>query len=249
VIRIGVEAPQPPPAARRASPLILLALPIALFLATVPVPLAAWKMIQGFQAIATSGSAAVKNVGALLIAVDRRLLFGTVGAILLLAVAATMQVMRGADSDDPAAAGPVAAVQDDPPREEAWADWFVLISSTTVLPVAVLVVFTQSIPRLIMETAAAVTQGRAGGWTPPGDPLAISQAIASRLVIALIAGAALSLLLLCLSLTNGVLARLGKTSDRFGRIALAASFVTLAAAGWQAFRLLADLRWFQSLVR
>lgn len=226
-------------------PLILRALPVALLLLTLPVFQAGVGMIRAFQAISTSGVSSLTAAAALSIAASRPLALGCL--TLLIAIGIIAIVQRRTDARLPAPVGPPEPGTADPSPGGAVSHRIPGLTPLVLLPAGALVLLVHYVTSLVMEAAVALI-GDAPSSVVAGMTLSeLSEVLATRLIVTVAGGGALSIGLVLLGALN-----LFPLQPRPASAVLARwGWATVAIAGVMAAvlfaRLMFDIRGFERL--
>ena len=218
------------------SQFVLGILPSALLLFTVSVPVTVWSLLQAFSQIAERGVGGLRDVAPFCIGIDRALWFGGLLFLIVMGTAGMLQGWARASQDA------MAPVHDAPTAGSRWLRSFVVASTLSVFPVAILGHLATAIPSQVMQAGAS---SRDSKMTSEGVRQA-SATIAQGTVLAMFVGMACSVLLALFGVANLFAAQSRAALDPLDRF----SWVVLAGVGmwaaWTLVRLSTDLRAFEA---
>jgi hypothetical protein len=235
-----------------AASIVLAAIPIALLFVVLPIPFGAYGMIGGFQRISESGTAGIVQVARFSDAISRSLLFGCVGFIIVMAVAAALQAFGGTEEPDPALEGIVDASDSQVPTAPARVAEKVILVATSlfVLPSAAVISLAAGTPRLVMYIA---TQLKDVTESPPsldGRTLGETSAlISNQLVSGVLAGSVLSVMLLIAGAASVIVLRSSQPPRWLILYSWALCVICIVLAVLGAIQLNADVRSFGEALR
>jgi hypothetical protein len=202
-------------------PFVLAALPLALLVLVVPIPVAAFRSIRDFQAMSRTGHAGAGESARLALGIAWPLCLGGAGFLLSLLVGV---VTQGLTRGEPAETSPPAD------GGRPWGTPIVVVSIVLVVPIAILCYLTRGIAPWILQAGIELTRPNPRP-TVAGVPLAqVSAMLSNRLILGSVGGLALSLMAALSAVLNVVASGASRTSpalERFTRAVL----VILGIAG------------------
>ncbi len=212
---------------------VLAALPAALLIVILPIPVLMLSTVRGFQRIDQEGRDSSSAAATLSLEINRALWLGTLGILATMVVAGLLQWRA-----DRAGAG------DDPESPRTWRDWILVACAMVLLPTALLAYIADEVPRTVIGAMDAMTGG-APARVPPSELSALSGKIAALLVTGFIGGMILAI--------AGVAAAVGAVFAASGvqqprrpsRLAWVLLAIVLAGAAWNAVRLPIERRWME----
>jgi hypothetical protein len=168
---------------RGVRPFALAAVPAAMLFLIFPVAPLLLDATRLFQQIAREGTNAPSAVGGIMQRLDRALLVGCLAAVVTLVLAWTLERGGAAEPKD---------VETEPPPDvrATVSRWVIVVCSLLIVPTAVLMYVAEDVPRLTV-VAMELTTGLRRDTTPP-DLSGFSETIASRLVLGVWLGLALT---------------------------------------------------------
>ena len=228
-----------------AIPILLAAMPLGMLLPVLPIPLVTIGMIRGFQAMSESGASGSVQAAELSLAVSRPLFWGCLAFVLVMGVAAFLQLRdEPEDADVTSIAVPDAP---EPAKPQSDASLVILVgASLFALPIAGLIALAAGVPRLVMSMAVRLSP--AGATPEPLDPAMLRQAseqISSRLVGSTLFGLLASLLLVAAILVILLMLRPGRSPRWVMRYSWVAVALSVLGAAWMAMVLLSDIRSYE----
>lgn len=208
-------------------------LPMALLFLVASVPVAIYRMIVGFQAIAQAGVAGEIRAVEISAALTRALQAGAAGSITALAIVAALhafglRTMKSADVSTSSV-----------PRS-TWSGMWLIASCLVIVPVAATVFVAQQLPYLVAGRAIDLAHS---GTAAAAQLSAMSQRISSQLVFGILAGLLMSAALFCLSAANLLVAAMKRPAGRRNTLSWAALVLAAAVVTWNLTVLSSDLRW------
>lgn len=218
---------------------VLAAVPAALLFPVLPVPVLVYRTIRGFQQIGQDGASTPGGVADLCRQMDQWLWLGSLGTLLTMVVAALLQWRAAAVE-----VAPASTPADGGNGRALWSERILIACSLLIVPTALLIGIAQDVPRL---TIGALEITSTPDAIPPAaaELAALSQTVASRLVV----GMGLGLLLSAVGVVALVAALVAadniRQPRRAGRYGWAVFAIVMLAAAANGVRLQADLRWIE----
>jgi hypothetical protein len=228
----------------RQGSVLLAAFPVALLLPVLPIAPDAVGMIRGFQAISQSGNSGLAQVAAFSIGVSRPLFWGCVGFVLVMLIAAGLQLMaEPEDVADELAASPEASTTSTP--QNRLSAVLLLGASLLAVPVGAIIHLVASVPRLVMSISEALSPGATIPRLPGVEVQQASEQISSRLVGSTLGGIGMTVLLIAAAGVMLWVVRPGRVPRWLVGYGWAVTAIAVIAAAWFALDLLVDLRSYE----
>jgi hypothetical protein len=227
---------------------LLAAFPLALLLPVLPIAPDALAMIRGFQAISQTGNSGLAQVATFSIGVSRPLFWGCFGFVLVMVIAACLQLMaEPEDFDAELEASPEASTTSKPQNTSSAV--LLLGAPLLAVPAGAIIHLAASTPRLVMSISEALSPAASATPVPQMDSLQqASEQISSRLVGSVLGGIGMTgLLIAAVAVMLWVVrpCRVPRWLVGYGWVVTA---IVVIAAAWFALDLLVDLRTYERFV-
>jgi hypothetical protein len=219
-----------------AAPLPLAAIPFALLLFVVPVPLVAIQSIRDFQVMGESGSAGAKGAAVLAHAIVWPLWLGCFGFVAALAASAAVQSFS-----DPGTEPEPESLQPQR-RGRAWIGWGFCASALLIVPAGTLVHLTREVASWLLQAGTTLT-ARGAQPTVAGMNLEqFTRVVSGRLVLGSLGGSALALVVLFFCGASVFTHRMSSSSTALERVSWAVTAIAGAFGIWTLIALTVTLR-------
>ena len=218
------------------APLPLVAIPFALLLLIVQVPLVAIQSIRDFQAMGQSGSAGAKGAAVLAHAIVWPLWLGCFGFVAALAASAVLQSFKDPDPE----LEPECLQPQRPGR--AWIGWGFCASALFIVPAGSLVHLTREIASWLVQVGTTLTARGAQPMVAGMDLEQFTRVLSGRLVLGSLGGSALTLVVLFFCVAFVFTHRMSSSSMALERVSWAVTAIAGAFGVWTLIALTVTLR-------
>jgi uncharacterized membrane protein len=221
---------------RDAVPFALAALPFAILVLVIPIPLVSVQTIRAFQNVGASGEADGKAVARLALGIARPLAFAALQFVGVLCVATAIHFFGGR-RDQPADSSP-----DSPVKSPKWPPWLLMAAPLLIIPAAVLTSLIRGIGSLLMEAGRVVGNPAAPATVAGMDLAEFSRLLSTRLIVGTLGGGALVAMALLLAAGSVLAHRFGSRSDAIEWVSPRLLFLVGVFGVWNLLELAVSIR-------